>query len=155
MEDEAKVEEGCGRDMGGVLLRKNTKRRREQPGLGPALLLPMYQTRSQSQWSRFQEPDWRSLSGPFPHTVPGCYRILPCSGPSIVLDCGLREPWGKKKSLSLGFPALPKILAPPPSGFRFPEHPPGSFPLPSPARVPHKLLDLEGGVTFLGQLLLG
>lgn len=45
MEDEATVEEGCGRDMGGVLLRKkkkNTKRCREQPGLGLALLLPMY-----------------------------------------------------------------------------------------------------------------
>lgn len=119
----------------------------------PVLLLPRRQTSSQSQWSRFQEPDWRSLLGSFTHTIPGCYRILPCPGPSTVLGCGLEEP--PKKILSLGFPALSKILAPPPSGFRFPEHPPGPFPVPTPARVPRRLLDLEDGVTFLGQLLLG
>lgn len=64
----------------------------------------------------------------------------------------------KKKILSLDFPALPKILAPPPSGFRFPDHPPGPFRCP-PLPVSHINSWIskveEGGVTFLGQLLLG
>lgn len=129
---------------------KNTKRYREQPGPGPVLLLPIYQTRStQSQWSGLQEPDWKSLLGSFTWMLPNSalHRAFNSAGP---------WPQGASEEIpSLGFPALPKLLAPPPSGFRFPEHPSGPFPVPTPARVPHKLLDLEGGVTFLGQLFLG
>lgn len=119
--------------------------------MGPVPLLPMNQTKSQSQWSGFQEPDRRSLLVSFTHTTPGFYQTLH----RAFNSAGRRPQGATEEILSLGFPALPKLLAPPPSGLRFPEHPPGPFPVPTPARVTHRFLDLEGGVTFLGQLLLG
>lgn len=137
-----------GQDEGGVLSSRKTGRYRESNlGWGRHLgtcsfLCAGPGSRASGSFSR------NGLESPT--RVRHCSWMVPDPAPGSSTVPSLLD-----RSAPLHSPALPKLPAPPPTGFRLPEHLPGPFPvlthwhpLPPLAHTLSNLLDRKGEVTF-------